>query len=305
MPHLRAGLGLAGLAVAAIPLWLITDALYARRISRRAHAPDAPRGSTEPIRINPAGNPAVLLIHGFADGPSVFAHLAPALANAGLSIHALHLTGFGCPPPQMAGTTLAHWRQDLDEAIAALRRQAPARPIWLLGHSLGGTLAFDAALRPGNQVAGLVLLAPLIQVARTRAPLLTPRQWFRLFNRLLLFTHTIESRLPKDLHNPTARATYRTDKYIHRDLYRALFAAIDAIRTRAAHWPGPLFMAISPTDEIVDSAASNQFFNTAAASPAHLLEQPNAGHVLPLDNGHPRLAQEIIRFIRPPPAPSP
>ena len=105
------------------------------------------------------------------------------------------------------------------------------------------------------------MLAPLIQVSRTRAPLLSPRQWFTIFDRLLLFTDTIESRLPKDLRNPTARNAYRTDKYIHRDLYRALFATIDAISPRAADWSGPLFMAVSPTDEIVDSAATKQFFD--------------------------------------------
>lgn len=133
--------------------------------------------------------------------------------------------------------------------------------------------------------------------------LLSPRQWFTIFDRLLLFTDTIESRLPKDLRNPTARNAYRTDKYIHRDLYRALFATIDAISPRAADWSGPLFMAVSPTDEIVDSAATKQFFDATQASRAQFYEQPDAGHVLPLDNGHPQLAQEIIRFILAPAAP--
>lgn len=300
---LRACLYIFAAALVLILLGLIADALYARRITRRAHAPDAPRGSVQPIRLNPAGSPALLLIHGFADGPSVFAQLAPAFAAAGLSVNALHLSGFGIPPPQMAGTTLADWRQDVDKEIQAIRAQNPARPLWLLGHSLGGALAFDAALRPENHIAGVVMLAPLIQVSRTRAPLLSPRQWFTIFDRLLLFTDTIESRLPKDLRNPTARNAYRTDKYIHRDLYRALFATIDAISPRAADWSGPLFMAVSPTDEIVDSAATKQFFDATQASRAQFYEQPDAGHVLPLDNGHTQLAQEIIRFILAPAAP--
>ncbi|HAL92719.1 MAG TPA: hypothetical protein DCM68_06815 [Verrucomicrobia bacterium] len=284
-------------------LWFAGDALYARRILARANAPGAPRASTEPFALNPAGSPALLLIHGFADGPSVFAKIAPPLAEAGFAIRALHLTGSGVPPAEMQGTTLDTWRTDIDREIAALRAAAPGRPVWLVGHSLGGTLAFDAALRPANHIAGLVLLAPLVEVSSARSPLLSPRQWFNLFDRFLLFTDTVESRLPKDLHDPEARATYQTDKYVHRDIYRALFEAADSVRPRAADWRGPLLTVISASDQIVDAAATTFFFAATNATPAKLSEQYSAGHVLPLDHGHAMVAGKIARFIRDVPAP--
>ena len=279
-------------------LWLAGDAFYAYRIRIRSNAPDVRRASTEAFSLNPAGTPALLLIHGFADGPSVFAQIAPLLADSGFAVRAMHLSGSGVPPAQLAGTTLQTWRADVDREIAALRAVDPARPLWLVGHSLGGALAFDAALRPENPIAGLVLLAPLVEVSRARSPLLGPRQWFRLLDRLLLFTDTVESRLPADLRDPEARAAYRTDKFIHRDIYRALFDAIDAIRPRAADWRGPLLMVVSPSDQIVDSAASKFFFAATNAAPAKLQEQYSAGHVLPLDAGHGKIAEKIARFIR-------
>lgn len=283
-------------------LWLAGDALYARRVHARANAPDARRASTEAFALNPAGTPALLLIHGFADGPAVFAQIAPLLADSGFAVRALHLAGSGSPPAQMAGTTLATWRADVDREIAALRAEAPARPVWLVGHSLGGALAFDAALRPDNHVAGLVLLAPLLQASRARSPLLAPRTWFRLLDRLLVFTDTVESRLPADLRDPAARAAYCTDKFIHRDVYRALFDATDAVRPRAAEWRGPLLTILSPSDQIVDSAATRFFFAATNAAPAKLQEQNSAGHVLPLDSGYPQVAAKIARFVREAPA---
>ena len=279
-------------------LWLAGDALYARRIHVRTAAPTAPHAAAEPFSLNPAGTPVLLLIHGFADGPAVFAQLAPPLADAGFAVRALHLSGSGVPPAEMKGLTLATWRADIDREISALQAAAPGRPVWLVGHSLGGALAFDAALRPTNQVAGLVLLAPLVEVSRARSPVLSPRQWFNLLDHLLVFTDTIESRLPKDLHDPAARATYRTDKYVHRDVYRALFDATDAVRPRAGEWRGPLLAVISASDQIVDSSASRFFFAATNAAPAKLGEEHAAGHVLPLDYGHERLADRIVRFIR-------
>ena len=301
--HLWASMALVLLFVAA--LWIAGDAFYSRRTLARANAPDARRASTEPFSLNPAGAPALLLVHGFADGPSVFAKIAPLLADSGFAVRAMHLPGSGIPPAQMAGTTLSAWRTAIDREIAGLRENEPDRPVWLVGHSLGGALAFDAALRPENRVAGLVLLAPLVDVSRARSPVLAPRRWFQILDRLLLFSDVVESRLPADLHDPDARAAYRTDKFIHRDVYRALFDAMDAIRPRAAEWRGPLLAVVSPSDQIVDAAATKFFFAATNASPSKLAEQYSAGHVLPLDRGHEKIAERIARFVRAATPPSP
>lgn len=297
--------GAVGCVLLPIVLWLVGDAFHAHRIRVRAASADVRHASTEAFTLHPSGSPALLLIHGFADGPAVFAKIAPPLADAGFAVRALHLSGSGVPPAQMKGITLHTWRADIDREISALRTAAPERPLWLVGHSLGGALAFDAALRPENQIAGLVLLAPLVEVSRARSPLLLPRQWFRLLDRLLVFSDTVESRLPSDLRDPEARAAYRTDKFIHRDIYRALFDAIDAIGPRAADWRGPLQMIISPSDQIVDNSTSKFFFSATNATPAKLQEQYSSGHVLPLDTGNDKVAAKIIRFIRDTPSPQP
>jgi len=279
-------------------IWLIGDALYALNIRMRADDPNVPHASTEPFTLNPGGSPAVLLIHGFADGPSVFAQVAPPLAEAGFAVRAMHLDGFGVPTAEMEGITLTRWRKNVDSEIAAFQITTPDRPLWLVGHSLGASLAFDAALRPENHIAGLVLIAPLIQPSNIRSPLLSSRQWFKLLGESLLFTEIVESRLPPDLHDPVARAHYQTDKFIHRDIYTALFDTIDAVGPRAADWHGPLLMIVSPSDQIVYTPASTKFFFEATnAHPTRLSEHHAGGHVLPLDKGHESITRQVIRFI--------
>jgi len=279
-------------------IWLIGDAIYALNIRMRTDDPDVPHASTEPFTLNPDGSPAVLLIHGFADGPTVFAKLAPPLAEAGFAIRAMHLDGSGVEPEEMKGTSLTRWRKNVDSEIAALRITTPDRPLWLVGHSMGATLAFDAALRPENQIAGLALLAPLIQPSNERSPLLSSRQWFELLGDSLLFTEIVESRLPPDLHDPEARAAYQNDKFIHRDIYTALFDTIDAVQPRAADWHGPLMMVVSPSDQVVYTPASTKFFFEATnAHPTRLTEHHAGGHVLPLDTGHESISRQLIRFL--------
>ena len=283
--------------LSASALWLAGDLLHSLLIrwrSRRA----PPYTPAPPFTLNPDADSTVLLIHGFADSPSVFTKLAPLLADAGHHVRALRLDGFDLPPRRMACITAQHWRDNINVELAALRRQNPNRPVWLAGHSLGGTLAFDTALRHADDIAGLILIAPLIEPSNARSPLLTSRQWFNLLDRILLFTRAIESRLPADLHEPRARQHYRTGKFIHRSIYRALFETTDAIARRASDWHGPLLMALAPDDQIINSASSEQFFHSAVnAHPKTLVHHPGAGHVLPLDVTHARLAEQIHTFI--------
>ena len=297
-PTCRLWFTLAAVLFSLPALWVAGDYIYSRRTRSRSKAPGVRRASTTPFALNEAGSPALLLVHGFADGPSVYAKLAPALAEAGCSVCAMHLSGSGMAADEMEAITLETWRADIDRELSALRSKQPNRPIWLVGHSLGGALVFDAALRSAHSVAGLVLLAPLIEPSNARSPLLTSRQWFAVLSRALHFSDIVESRLPADLHDASARAQYKTDRFIHRNIYRSLFDTIDAIANRAADWHGPLLMVVSPTDQIVDTAASTRFFHAACnASPSQLVKHHTGGHVLPLDTDNESLAAQVASFI--------
>ena len=63
---------------------------------------------------------------------------------------------FGEVPP--AGRPFRH----VDDVLAVLEAVSPDAPVWLVGSSMGGGVALDAALAAPERVAGLVLLAPTI-----------------------------------------------------------------------------------------------------------------------------------------------
>jgi pimeloyl-ACP methyl ester carboxylesterase len=114
---------------------------------------DVPGGQLHATRWpgDPDGPPLVLLHAGVADRRSWF-EAAPGLTGYG-SVIAYDRRGFGESRPS-AGE-FRHL-DDLWYVLAATTE----RPAWLIGSSMGGGLALDAALEHPERLAGLVLIAP-------------------------------------------------------------------------------------------------------------------------------------------------
>lgn len=106
-------------------------------------------------RWNGAGPMTVLLHAGVCDRRS-WREVGARLAAAGRHVVAYDRRGFGDVPP--ASEPFRH----VDDVLAVLDAVSPDAPAWLVGSSMGGGVALDAALEAPDRVAGLVLLAPAI-----------------------------------------------------------------------------------------------------------------------------------------------
>lgn len=117
-----------------------------------------------------AGEPAVLLIHGFTATTSEVRPLAEFLHGKGLTISAPLLAGHGTHPDDLNKTKWQDWYQSTESAYLSLK--ADHDEVWVGGESMGGVLALMlAASHP--EVAGLLLYAPALKARRVwLAPLL-------------------------------------------------------------------------------------------------------------------------------------
>jgi pimeloyl-ACP methyl ester carboxylesterase len=97
------------------------------------------------------GTPLVLLHAGIADR-RVWRDVVPKL---GAPVVAYDRRGFGETPPGPEG--FSH----LDDLWAVLDATVDG-PAWLVGNSMGGALALDAAVSAPERIAGLVLIAPAV-----------------------------------------------------------------------------------------------------------------------------------------------
>src|SRR3954447_17200290 len=106
-------------------------------------------------RWSGAGATIVLLHAGVCDRRS-WREVGARLGAAGRDVVAYDRRGFGDVPP--TGGAFRH----VDDLLAVLDAVSPDAPAWLVGSSMGGELALDAALEAPESIAGLVLLAPAI-----------------------------------------------------------------------------------------------------------------------------------------------
>jgi acylglycerol lipase len=107
---------------------------------------------------------ATLVIeHGLKDHSSRYAAFATRLAARGIAVRAADLRGHGrSSGPRVWVEPFANYTDDLGLVVARARAAAPARPVFLLGHSMGGCIATLYALDHQADLAGLVLSAPAL-----------------------------------------------------------------------------------------------------------------------------------------------
>ena len=103
-------------------------------------------------RIHPGSAlPPVLLLHGYGCNSGYWAHLAPLLDAAGISHATLDLE-------PLTGD-IDGFASRVEEGVASLRRQAGARQVVIVGHSMGGLAARAWLRRHGTaQVARIITL---------------------------------------------------------------------------------------------------------------------------------------------------
>ena len=106
---------------------------------------------------------SVVLVHGLAEHCGRYERGGEQLARAGLDVHGFDLRGFGGSGGPRA--SIDRWSQlhdDLEERLVAVRAMDPARPLVLLGHSMGGLIALGYVLDGRARPDLLVLSAPAI-----------------------------------------------------------------------------------------------------------------------------------------------
>ncbi|HEX6570796.1 MAG TPA: alpha/beta hydrolase [Steroidobacteraceae bacterium] len=105
----------------------------------------------------------IVVAHGLGEHSGRYAGLAEALVGSGHAVYALDHRGHGHSPGARANIERFDYLvSDFGAFAGRAARQHPDTPVFMLGHSMGGAVAFASALRLQNTLRGVVLSAPAL-----------------------------------------------------------------------------------------------------------------------------------------------
>ena len=212
------------------------------------------------------------LVHGLGDYSGCFTRMIDFFTNAGYHVAAIDMHGNGA-----AGGLRGHierfelFYEDIDLLLQQARAHFGDLPIVLYGHSLGGNLVLNYALRRKPELAGIVSSAPLI---RLKKHAVLTRIGAEVLN-LVAPRLSLDAGIDTDnlTHDAQIVEEYVNDPLVHgQATMRLLSQALRASRWAQKHaqaFPVPLLLIHGSADCITDPAASARFARTV---PQQLVE---------------------------------
>jgi alpha-beta hydrolase superfamily lysophospholipase len=235
----------------------------------------------------PEGAPRAVLVlnHGQGDWSDRYAHVGAALNQGGYAVYTYDLRGHGQSQGQRGHTpSHAHLLDDLQLALDWAGGANPGRKLFLFGHSMGGQITLNYALRRRSAAVGAVVTSPWLRLA-----LKTPA-WVDGLGRALqavapTFSQSNQIRsgevdmrshdlaLLNAIHDPAQEHGLIS--------VREFFASREAGEYALAHAPDfrlPLLLLCGGDDPIASTPASQEFFDRCGAADKTYKSYPGMFH---------------------------
>jgi alpha-beta hydrolase superfamily lysophospholipase len=215
----------------------------------------------------------VVIAHGINEHGGRYAHVAERLVRDAWLVAALDHRGHGLSGGRRAAVErFDDWVTDLDGYIRGVLTDAP-RPLFLLGHSLGGLIATVYALRHQDTLDGLILSSPSVMPPPRMSPA-TVRAG-RLLSRWAANLPVVALRLDAVSRDPAVVRAYRDDPLVHLGRVRArtgaeVLRAIEEVQRDISHLRLPLLTLQGTVDLLVDPGAA-RWVDGRAGSADHTL----------------------------------
>jgi len=210
----------------------------------------------------PESSPRAVIVvsHGLAEHGGRYETLAGELVQRECAVYAVDHRGHGrSSGPRANIDRFAHLVADFCAFTGRCAGQHPETPVFMLGHSMGGAVAFASALRLQHMLRGLILSAPALATDQSVPPLQ------EMFVRLLsvIAPNTGALTLPADAvsRDPSVVARYAADPLVHHKAIpaRTLVELLGAMQGFPASAPDlrlPTLVLHGTADKLVPLAAT-------------------------------------------------
>jgi carboxylesterase len=232
----------------------------------------------------PAGEPGVLVLHGFTGTPQSVRPWAQSLADAGLTVRLPLLPGHGTRWQDLNATRWPDWYAEAERGFDELAGRGA--PVFVMGLSMGGTLAIRLAEQRAGQVSGLVVVNPSLTTLDRRA-------------RLLPLLSRVVPSLPP-IGNDISKPGVSELAYDRLPLRAAasLSQLWARVRTDLGRVVAPVLLLRSAIDHVVEPVNGEILLAGVSSAVAEETILPHSFHVATLDNDADTIVRESLAFVR-------
>jgi carboxylesterase len=226
----------------------------------------------------------VLVCHGFTGTPQSMRYLGEQIHAAGYTVVGPRLDGHGISPASMAKTGAADWIASVDDALDTLRESCSQ--IFVVGLSMGGTLALYTAAKKADVITGVITINAAVRVGGT-------------VMSALVFDGDAPNTVPgigSDIKAPGVRELAYAEVPV-----RAFGEAMALATVTHELLPVvtcPALVITSREDHVVDPSNGPMIVSRLGSRRIDMRWLDDSYHVATLDNDKARIAQDVVAFIR-------
>ncbi len=216
----------------------------------------------------------VLIAHGFGEHSGRYGALTDHLTSHNYSVTAYDHRGHGLSDGLPGHVeSFDEYDDDLDKLIAAVRARNQSRPLFLIGHSMGGLIALRYLARKSGALAGAVISAPLIEIA-VPVPahkLMIARVGAWIAPRFRFNNEINPAHLSRD---PEVGRAYAADPLVNRKVSTKWFAEATRAMEEVARWAPqiktPILVMHGTEDRLASADATKRLFENIGSSDKEL-----------------------------------
>ena len=251
----------------------------------------------------PEGDPSavVVLVHGFTEHCGRYAELAQQLTRHGYAVYATDLRGHGKSEGEPAFVhSFDEYLADLDLAVDRARMRLPDKPLFLLGHSLGGALVVLLAIRRARDFHGLVASAGSFRVGGQVFPIL--RRIAVLVSRLLPRLRMVRMGARMLSRDPKVIDDFKNDPLVFHGRFpvRAgaeILRAARQVQSQMESVQVPLLILHGTGDRVTSVEGSRQLYARAASTDKTLKLYEGLYHDLFHEPEKEQVTSDVIRWF--------
>jgi acylglycerol lipase len=241
----------------------------------------------------------LIIVHGLKDHSTRYNELAIQLAQHGYAVHAYDMRGFGSSGGRRVYVeSFDEYIEDLASFVDLTRSREYGKPVFLLGHGLGGAVALEYVLTRKPELTGLVLSGAALQDDRSGFGRFMTRVTGTVLALLATFSVDVEH-LSQD---PTVVAACQADPLIDQGngparTARELINAMGDISGREGELRMPALILHGGADVIFKAGGSRELYERMSGQDKTLHVYDGLFHDLWREPAREQVVQDLLSWL--------